>query len=164
MNFFLKKSNLGLLIFLLLAGMATYLACEQEILTPKDYATTTTYNETMLVGEAPEIADFEALPTTKPVTPFDFKVVMTKCRKAQPAVTLEVVMIDPIKPSKRPMLYNYEWIVDGAVVGHNPVLSCFCAPSATVIVTRIAEKQRVSKTVRLLVCNPKEPVPNYWDQ
>ncbi len=89
MNALVKKSRLGLFVLLLVAGALAFFACEKETLFPQSNATVPTDFEAMLVGDGPEIAEIESI---TPTTTFDFKIVMSKCKTAQPKVTLRVVI------------------------------------------------------------------------
>ncbi len=162
MKFPAKKSSLGLIVLLCTIGLLTFLACEKEILVPQGNTNVYPDFEAMFVGDVPDVAEFQAYPVPPP---FDFKVVMTKCKTTQPRVSLRVVIDDENSADKiLPERYKYLWTVNGVEVGKGPILDCFCARSATVTVSRMADHQNVTKTIWLWVCNAKEPSIYYEDK
>lgn len=158
MNFLSKKSIFGLIVFLLLAGTLIYLSNNREIQASTSNADMSSNPTAMLVSNiADETSDVLN-------TPFDFKVVMSKCtnKTTKPLVTLEVVILGISEHEKgiglKPELYSYQWVADGAVLPErSPVLACFCARKVDVTVTRLKDGARVRKSVRLYVCNTKVP-------
>lgn len=152
------KSILGLIAVLLVAGAWVFFASGKEALIPQSNAAENTEFEAIVPIDASDIATVE--PVGKPL-PFDFNFIVTKCsRKAtQPKVTLKVAIKDYSEPTEaaRPPRYTYQWIVNGAVVSTDSELSCFCANSVTLILTRTSDNHRVGKSIRLWVCNSKEP-------
>jgi hypothetical protein len=163
MNTLVKKSSLGMVVLLLVAGVLAFFACEKETLFPQGNATVPTDFEAMLVGNDPEIAEVEAI---TPNPPFDFRIAISSCKTAKPKVTLRVVINElyQVDKSNVPAKYKYEWVVNRAIVGRGPELACFCANSASVTVTRMADSKWVRKTVGLKMCNPQQSAANYLEE
>lgn len=153
-----KKTGLGLIAVLLVAGALAFFACEKEVLFPQSNAAEYPDFDAMLPSDVYDLATIE--PISMPL-PFDFDFIVTKCgdKTAKPRVTLKVVIKEFNEPNKlvKPERYSYRWEVNREVVGTGPELACFCAKSAKLTVTRMADNQRVGKTIRLWVCSERKP-------
>lgn len=170
MNFRAKKSGLVLLVVLLVAGLVVLLAGGKNAFSRDANASVNPDTEAIMVENMPELAVIEP-DNERPRPPFEVKILITRCKSAVPKVKLEAVVgrdngDKPPTPTP-PAKYSFVWEVNGVIAGRGPVLDCFCAPKATVIVTRLSDRKVVRKTVKLMMCNSNlgaEPSNNTFEQ
>ncbi len=162
MKIFAKKSNVGLIAILFAIGVLTFLSCQKETLHPKSDAFVGPDFKAIVVNDAPDMPESQAL--TAPL-PFDVVIEMSKCKKLTPSVSLKATAKDTNTEEKdlQPK-YKYQWKVDGTLVGTGAELGCFCAKGATVIVTRLSDNKKVAKYIRLYTCDAGGAVVNYEEE
>lgn len=132
----LKFSNISIAsLFVLFAALAL-ISCE------KDYAEPNTANavaDNLALGvQKDAIANNE---TDRPAT-FNFNLAVSQCRRTQSGNTVTVEI-------RNPQAYTYRWKVGGQDYGSGQLVSCICAQSASVLVTRKADRLSIRKTVFL---------------
>ena len=141
---------------LLALAMVVFVSCEKEVLELNQTATDDTATVQPLILDANGIADHETDAGLAQAAPFDVQIDVTRCRRLAGGNTVEAKvnanrLVDEIQGLEHEK-YTFKWRVDGRNGGTGPLLSCVCAKSATVLVTRLSDGANVRKTVRLSPC------------